>query len=97
MQAILTKVIPATNTKPTRINASCGRGSKTVSADAAGPTEHAGSQSLHAKVARILCNEFVMEDQGRYGSHKNPWSAPFVTGQLPNGDYCHVFLEGGAK
>lgn len=90
MQAILTKVLPATNTKPTRIKAECARGSKILSTDSIGDIS---KPETHAFVARHLVNCFVNEDKAEYDSDpkKNPWAKPFVTGCLPNGDYVHVF------
>jgi hypothetical protein len=87
MQAILTKVLPATNTKPTRIKATCERGSVIVCCDI--------HEQGHVFVARKPCRSFAMADQKRYGTplDKNPWERPFVTGQLPNGDYAHVFTS----
>lgn len=86
MQAIITKVIPATNTKPTRIKASCERGSLTA-------CEDASAEGSHRSVAAALCAKFAKEDEKRYGSplSTNPWLRPFVTGQIPSGDYAHVF------
>lgn len=90
MQAILTRVIPATNTKPTRIKAICARGSLTMAYD--GPHQ-LGSDLAHAEVARALCSRFAVEDMAQYGpKSKSAWDAPFVTGCLKNGDFAHVFL-----
>lgn len=91
MQAILTKVLPATNTKPTRIKASCARGSIILG--------YTGCDEVaHRYVAAQLRLRFIDEDVKQYGSPKetNPWGRPFVTGCLPNGDFAHVFT-GGAK
>lgn len=86
MQAITTKVIPATNTRPTRIKAECERGSLTVSGD---DTTEAG----HRLAARALCGRFANADLAQYGSPvaSNPWLRPFATGQTKRGDYVHVF------
>jgi len=35
---------------------------------------------VHRAAARVLCDNMG-------------WDMPFVTGCLPNGDYCHVFAE----
>lgn len=93
MQAIQTKVIPATNYKPTRIKAKCERGSLTVSADSVSGDECNNTEIAHARAARLLCNKFVAEDNALYGEHKNPWDRPFVTGGLPDGTVAHVFLD----
>lgn len=93
MQAIETKLIPATNTKPTRIKASCERGSIIVSADALSGDQANGSESTHVKAAQLLVEKFIKEDSKRYGSDPkiNPWSAPRVVGGTKEG-YAHVFV-----
>ena len=90
MQAIVTKYLPATNTKPSRIKAQCERGSLTVSWSYEGRDE-----DEHANAAKALCAKFIAEDGERYGSNpkRNPWAAPFVTGCLPSGNYAHVFTS----
>lgn len=86
MQAILTKVLPATNTKPTRIKASCARGSYVISAD--------GNEAGHVAAAQALCDTFLYAGLRRGESMAvNPWNRQRITGQLPNGNYCHVFLS----
>ena len=92
MQAILTKILPATNFRPTRIKATCARGSVTISA----PMDFATySEEAHRCVAQILIGQFLTDDEEQYRTPriKNPWNRPFVTGCLPNGDYCHVFTS----
>lgn len=91
MQAILTKYLPATNTRGSAIKATCERGSLTVgfhSIDA----NH--DDDKFAIVARMLCDKFVAQDVAKYGSKPEQitWSRPFVTGGLPTGGYAHVFL-----
>lgn len=94
MQAIETKLIPATNTKPTRIKASCERGSIMVSADSLSGDQANGSDSTHIAAAKALVAKFVKEDERDYGStpESNPWARPFVTGGTKEG-YAHVFLS----
>ena len=92
MQAILTKVIPATDTKPTRIKAECSRGALMFSTTHL--TVQVGSDEAHREAAQALCQRFCDEDQKEYGTHRNPWGGSFVTGTLPNGDKCHVFTNG---
>jgi hypothetical protein len=89
MQAIVTKYLPATNTKPTRIKAFCERGSITVSY----PHELSGD-ACHRYAVKQLVAKFAKEDAKQYGSHpdENPWMRPFATGQMPSGNYCHTFL-----
>lgn len=86
MQAILTKVIPATNTKGTRIKATCAAGSLTLDYHAYdGPGGGLGDQEQrHAWVARKLAEKLGWTGH-RYGE--------LVTGCLPSGDYCHVSTE----
>ena len=88
MQAILSKIISATNTKPTRIKAQCARGSITLSH----PFDLT-NDALHVWAVDQLIARFVKEDIGRYGSDPklNPWASKRVCGCLPNGDYAHVF------
>ena len=92
MQAIETKLIPATNTKPTRIKASCERGSIIVSADSISGDQMNGSESTHVRAAQILVDKFIAEDSKKYGSdpQRNPWNAPRVVGGTKAG-YAHVF------
>lgn len=92
MQAIETKVLPATNTLPTRIKATCARGSIITS------LSDVGSYSLaveHAQAAKLLTSKFADEDKKKYGTplNENPWSRRFVTGNLENGNYVHVFMD----
>ncbi len=91
MQAILTKVIPATNTLPTRIGASCARGRIMFSTTHL--TVGVGSDEAHREAAKSLCAKFVADDLKEYGTNNNPWAGEFVTGTLPNGDHCHVFTK----
>lgn len=90
MQAIVTKYLPATNTKPSRIKATCARGSLTVSM-----SYETGIDGEHDMAARALCRKFAVEDKAKYGTEplKNPWMKPFVSGCLPSGNYAHVFTS----
>ena len=92
-QAILTKVLPATHSRPTRIKAQAARGWVTVSYDFAGPLD---GEMTHRRAALELINRFLAEDAVKYGSDRsrNPWARPFLTGCLPSGNYAHVFVEG---
>ena len=90
MQAITTKIIPATNTKPTRIKAECARGSVTISTDS---IDYNGQESMHHIAARHLTDIFCNQDAPSTPIDKNPWNAPFVTGQIKSGDYVHVFTK----
>lgn len=94
MQAIETKLIPATNTKPTRIRARCERGSIIVSADSLSGDQMNGSESTHVKAADALVRKFADEDLKEYGTpiEKNPWMFRRVVGGTREG-YAHVFVE----
>ena len=88
MQAIVTKYLPPSNIRGSRVKATCQRGSITVSL----PPE-LNRNDYHAYAANKLVDKFIKEDAERYGSNKNPWANPRITGELPNGDYVHVYKE----
>lgn len=90
MQAILTRYLPPTNTKPSRIVASCERGRIVVSYDQAESQEGA-----HRYAAKLSVSRFATEDFTNYRTkpEENPWKRDFVTGGLPNGDFAHVFTK----
>jgi hypothetical protein len=52
MKAIITKYLPATNTKPSRIKASDGRNMSVI-----GYPHELSSQQAHAKAATALCKK----------------------------------------
>ena len=90
MRAIITHYIAPTNLKPSRIKASCARGKIIVSYD------HEFDQEVaHVRAASALVARFVTEDFTKYGTthDKNPWNRPRVVGQLPSGDFAHVFVK----
>lgn len=87
MQTINTKYLPATNTRGSRIKATCERGSVTISY----PSRLTGGDA-HVAAADALVCEFVAQDSKKYGSNKNPWSARRIAGSLPDGSYAHVFV-----
>lgn len=91
MQAILTRILPATNTKPRRIKASCSRDGIVYSIH---EFVYDNDLQLHQAATREMINTFVDEDfvTKKEPKDKNPWNKIFVTGQLENGDYCHVFI-----
>lgn len=86
MQAIVTKYLPCTNTKGSRVKAYCERGSITIDY----PHELSGD-AVHVKAKEALISRFVKEDEERYGTKENPWSRPTHCGQIPSGEYVHVF------
>lgn len=88
-QAIVTKRLPATNTRGSRIRAWCDRGSLTVSWDFG-----LESDKNHRAAAQALVDKFVKEDVAKYGTHTNPWARPFIQGTMPHKcpfNYCFVF------
>lgn len=97
MQAIITKFLPATNFKGSRIKAECDRGSITVSH----PHELSG-EAVHEYAVKQLIAKFVKEDEGKYGSDPkgNPWNMPMVSGGLPQKNshaMCFVFVTPNLK
>jgi len=87
MQAILTKYLPATNFRGSRIKAQCDRGSITI------PYPSEAGEVSHVMAADALVAKFVKEDEKRYGTTVNPWSRPRVCGGLHNGTVAHVFIS----
>ncbi len=88
MQVIISKYLPSTNFKPSRIKASCECASVVLSWDAA-----LTQQQMHEYAASRLVKQILDEDAKRYGSkpESNPWNKPRVCGQIPSGEYVHVF------
>lgn len=95
MQAIITRYIPATNYKPSRIKASCARGKVILSCDALSGDGRDSDEMTHIRAASILVARFAVEDFAKYGTPhgENPWNKPRVVGQLPSGEMAHVFLS----
>lgn len=92
MQAILTTIIPATLTKPTRVKAQCERGSIIVTYDNLCGT----GADKHIAAAKILCARFAREDKAKNGTplNLNNWSRHFFSGELNNGKgVAHVFVD----
>lgn len=80
MQAILTRYLPVTDSRGSRIKALCTRGSVTIPY----PYELSGDE-VHREAVRALLAKFNKE------TPQAPWPVDFVTGCLPSGDYAHVF------
>jgi hypothetical protein len=83
MQAIITKYLPVTNSRGSRIKATCAAGSITISY----PYELSG-QSVHRKAAEALVSKLDWTDP-HYGA--------LLGGGLPNGDYVFVFDNNCSK
>lgn len=91
MQAIVTKYLPATNVRGSRIKATCNRGSIILSYP-----DELNSSDVHAWAAQKLCEKFAAADLKEYGTPvtTNPWMRAFVSGGLPGGkEECHVFVD----
>lgn len=86
MQAIHTRIIPATNTRATRIFAECSRGSIMI--------QSALCNESHQEAADYLRRKFIEEDfvQLQQPKDENPWSLPFISGELKDGSMVHVFF-----
>lgn len=85
-QAIVTKVLPATEYKAMRMKATCSRGSMIVHID---PGWH--FDEYHSRACHALIERFVKEDVRRgVPIEKNPWWGPVYQGVLP--DFSNVFV-----
>jgi len=102
MQAIQTKILPVTNTKPTRIKAYCARGNLTIGADSerldnpdTGECYSYADERKHHNAALLLIAKFHAEDKKEYGEKARSWIDGYTlaTGCLPNGEYAHVFVK----
>jgi hypothetical protein len=89
MQAIHSKYLPTTESKCSRIKATCARGSITIPY----PYDLSGDE-VHREAVRQLVAQFLQEDL-EDGICKDPsqniWGRPFVSGSLPDGSFAHVF------
>jgi len=87
MQAIIAKLIPATNSLPARIKASCERGFLTLSYD------DSEGDAFDATV-KALCIKFDKEDAVKYGpegSEGSSWRSQKVKSQIPSGEWVYIF------
>lgn len=83
MKAILVRVIPATNTRPTRLVARAeGVPPITMTRDAVDDAQDKNKKRVHSALylARLLCK--------KYG-----WSTRLASGQLPNEDWVFCFIK----
>ena len=83
MQAILTKFLPATNYKGTRIKATCAAGSITVDYHSVDEGGIFNDEARHVAVARMLMKKI-------WGGRPQEQQHDVISGCLPSGDYCHV-------
>ena len=90
MQAIITKYLRPTNVRGARIKASCQATSIIVSwNDGLSPEDN------HRAAADALCQKLDQRCVDLYGSAPSGiWTRPRVMGQLPSGEYAHVFVDG---
>lgn len=88
MQAIRTKYIGPTNTRPARVKAECERGNLTVEW-----AQGLGVDSNHRRAAQMLLTKFSAEDVKEYGGVEadHHWGE-LVSGQLTDGCGVHVLI-----
>lgn len=79
MKAILTKYLPFTNTKPSRIKASAEGVPSIIYSDYALASENNHADPDHVKVAKRF-------------AQSNNWSINLASGGLPSGDWAHCFV-----
>jgi hypothetical protein len=93
MQAIITKYLGPTNTRGARIKASCERGKLVM-----GWPHELDVEQAHRWACDELCAKFDAEDVERYGSKgAGLWTRPKASGQLPSGEWAHVFIPQKGK
>ena len=79
MQAIITKYIPATDLRGSRIKARCDRGSITIGY----PHERRQGEDAHRAACEALVARFDAQDRAR--GYKPTWgSLRWVAGELPS-------------
>lgn len=86
MQAIITKYLGPTNSRGSRIKATCERGSVTISY-----MHDVGREHAHAMAAWALVEKFAKEDaHDGHPAGISPWSGQYVCGGLPGGGCVFV-------
>jgi hypothetical protein len=83
MQAIITKYLPVTNSRGSRIKATCAAGSVTI-----GYPHELSGMACHAAAAKALVDKLGWND-AHYGC--------LMGGQLASGDYVFVFNNDSSK
>lgn len=83
MQAIITKYLSATNSRGSRIKATCAAGSVTI-----GYPHELSGMACHAAAAKSLVDKLGW-GTAHYGD--------LMGGQLPSGDYAFVFNNESSK
>lgn len=92
MQAIITKYHGPTNKRGSRISAQCARGKMFF------PWAYDVDDVANHELACLeLRRQFAHSDALMYktDAKASPWLRPMVCGQIPSGEYVHVFT--GAK
>jgi len=93
MQAIITKYSVSPRTGTSRVIAKCERGWILRP----WPQELDVEQA-HRWACDELCAKFDAEDVERYGSKgAGLWTRPKASGQLPSGEWAHVFIPKEGK
>jgi hypothetical protein len=88
MQAIITKYLPITDRKSSRVKATCERGSITLTWD-----HGLDAPENHRAACDALCERFAAEDKKKYGPEsKSTWSRPKASGQIPSGEHVFCFI-----
>lgn len=89
MQAIRTYVLPPTNFRDARIVTQC-QAMRLIVSYPDGEQEEA-----HRNAATQLCQAMHKKCAELYGEtpERSPWLRPFVTGQIADGSYVHVFKD----
>ena len=83
MQVIQTKFLPATNTRGSRIKATCAAGSITI-----GYPHELSGQAVHRAAAEALASKL---------GWTSPYYGQLLGGCLPDGSYCFVIGNDWAK
>lgn len=92
MQAIITKYYGPTNSRGSRIKASCERGTIWFPY----PHEISGTENVHRAAVAALIKKFVEEDfrEREIPAIANSWNCmEYASGQIRDGEYAHVFIE----
>jgi len=88
LQAILTKYHGPSNTRGSYMSAKCEALSIRVSYDDA-----LNLDENHVAACDELCRRMDEQSAKKYGSTMpGTWSKPKASGQLPTGEYAHVFI-----
>lgn len=89
-QAIRTRYHPPTNYKGSRYSATCAAGRIVVAS-----AHELDNEGNHIAARKALQEKIAERNRTTYGTDpsKDRWLGSMVAGCLPNGDYCHIFVE----